>query len=275
MSALDPRTTLARPDLADLALEGLVRAERFAAPVAMQASTPILSVRARPEGDAEQVDQLVFGEVFDVLEERGGWAWGRARRDGFVGWTLAEGLSQPVLAPTHRVAAIRTYAYPDPDAKASPVGLLSLNALVTEEAREGAFVRCARIGWIAAPHLADLAAFERDPVAVAERFVGAPYQWGGRESLGLDGPALVQQALYACGRACPRSADEQTELGRPVPLDDLRRGDLVFWPGHVALVAAPGELIHADRAAMAVAREPLASVAARFGSPPTDARRVA
>lgn len=274
MSALDPRTTLARPDLADLALEGIVRAERFVRPVPMQASAPVSAVRTAPEDDARQIDQLVFGEVFDVLEERGEWAWGRARRDGMVGWALSEGLSQPVLAPTHRVAAIRTYAYPEADATSSPVGLLSLNALVTEQAREGAFVRCARIGWIAEAHLATLEAFDRDPAEVAERFLGAPYQHGGRESLGLDGAALVQQALYACGRAFPRTADQQREEALPLPLPALRRGDLVFFAGHVALAAGPDEVIHADPVRLKVVRERVAEAAARLNAP-AEARRVA
>lgn len=275
MSAFDPRTTLARPDLADLALEGVVKAARYASPVAMQASAPVASVRAAPEGDAEQLDQLVFGEVFDVLDERGDFAWGRARRDGRVGWVLTEALSQPVLAPTHRVSAIRTYALPEPDVRRTAVGLLTLNALVTEEAREGGFVRCARIGWIAEAHLSDLSSFDRDPAAVAERFVGAPFQHGGRESLGLDGPALVQQALYACGRACPRDADLQRELGAPTEMNRLRRGDLVFWADHVAVAAGADEVVHAHPATLAVVKEPLRAAVERLRAEPLEARRIA
>lgn len=275
MSAFDPRTTLARPDLAELALEGVVRADRFAAPVVMQASAPVASVRAAPEPDAEQLDQLVFGEAFDVLEEHGDFVWGRARRDGRVGWVLAEALSQPVLPPTHRVSAIRTYALPEPDVRRAAVGLLTLNALVTEEARENGFVRCARIGWIAEPHLADFTRFDRDPAAVAERFVGTPFQHGGRESLGLDGPALVQQALYACGRACPRDADRQRELGAATSIAALQRGDLVIWADHVALAASADEVVHAHPATLSVVKEPLRVAIERLSATPLEARRIA
>lgn len=259
-ATLDPRLTLARPDLAEQALEGLIPAGAYRTPTAMQCSAPVAPVRTRPEHDGPQEDQLVFGERFDVLEEADGWAWGRAGRDGYVGWVEVEALSQPVLTPTHRVAALRTYAYAEPTFRSQPVALLTLNALVTERGREGRFVEVARIGWIAEPHLSDLLAFESDPVAVAERFMGAPYQWGGRESLGLDCSGLVQQALFACGRACPRDADQQeAALGSPVT-GDVRRGDLVFWDGHVGWMLDDARVIHANSWHMAVAIDPIAEV---------------
>lgn len=259
-AALDPRLTLARPDLAEQALEGLVAAPTYRSPVAMQCSAPVAPVRTRPEPDGPQEDQLVFGELFDVLEEEGGWAWGRARRDGYVGWVDLEALSQPVLTPTHRVSALRTYAYAEPGFRSQPVALLTLNALLTEDGREGRFVRVARIGWVAEQHVSDLLAFEPDPVAVAERFLGAPYQWGGRESLGLDCSGLVQQAVFACGKACPRDADQQeAALGRPVE-GAAQRGDLVFWDGHVGWMVDGDHVLHANSWHMAVAIDPLTDV---------------
>lgn len=279
MTTLDPRNVLARPDLAEQALEGVLRAERFVAPAAAQCSAPVASVRRAPQGDAEQADQLIFGEAFDVLEERDGYAWGRARRDGYVGWVDLEALSSPVLTPTHRLSAIRAYAFPEPDAKASPTALLSLNALVTVEERSDGFLRCARLGWVPSVHLTGLDAFEIDPVAVAERFLGAPYQWGGRESLGLDCSGLIQQALYACGRACPRDSDQQAAEGSAVDPAALRRGDLVAWTGHIGLMTDETTLIHANMLDMAVAREPLARAVERLKAAgrgePTGYRRLA
>src|SRR5690606_30742915 len=99
--------------------------------------------------------------------------------------------------------------------------------------------------WVAAGHVAPLGTFETDPAAVAERFVGAPYLWGGRCSIGLDCSGLVQQALYACGRACRRDSDQQAAMGETVERGDLRRGDLVFWRGHVAMMLDESRLIHA------------------------------
>ena len=274
-----PRTTLARPDLAALSLQGQTSASRFAAVRPRQCAVASAAVRAGPEADAELLDQLIFGEGFDVLEEADGWAWGQARRDGYVGWVSSAVLTWPT-APTHAVKAVRAYAYAAPDFKSAPTGLYSLNALLTEQAREGRWVRAAGAGWIADTALREIGAgFEPDPVDVALRFLGAPYLWGGRESLGLDCSALVQQALYACGQACPRDTDmQEAELGTPVDAAQLRRGDLVFWNGHVAWMLDRRRVLHANVHAMAVAVEPLHDVVDRMRAAgvgePTSYRRL-
>ena len=265
----DARLTLARPDLASSALEGVVRAAHYAAPQSMQCSAPVAAIRTTGDPGAEQVDQLLFGEEFEVLDEADGFAFGQAGRDGYVGYVDVEALSSPILSPTHRVAALRTYAFADANLKTSPVGLLSMNALVSVESVEGRYAKVARSGWIVSDHLRPIGeAFEIDPAAVAEWFVGAPYLWGGRESLGLDCSGLVQQALYACGRACPRDSDQQQALGEPLDiganLAGLRRNDLVFWRGHVGIMLDETRLLHANGHHMATAVEPLAQVVARI-----------
>ncbi|PZR37339.1 NlpC/P60 family protein [Caulobacter segnis] len=264
MSAGDRRLTLLRDGLADRRLEGLVAAERFAQVTPMQVSAPVASLRVAPAPDAEQEDQLLFGETFDVLFETGDFAFGQARRDRYVGYVPIEALSAPVVTPEHRVSALRTYAFAEPDIKSAIVGLYSLNALVSVEAREGRFVKGARTGWFVEHHLAPIGRFETDYVAVAQRFLGAPYQWGGRESLGLDCSALVQQALYACGRACPRDTDLQRGFFPEIAEAERRRGDLVFWKGHVAILLDAETILHANAHHMAVAIEPLAEAIARI-----------
>ncbi|WP_419254301.1 C40 family peptidase [Caulobacter sp. ErkDOM-YI] len=264
MSAPDRRLTLVRDGLADVRLQGLVSAERFATATPMQASAPIASIRKAPAPDAEQEDQLAFGERFDMLFEVDGFAFGQARRDGYVGYVTSDALSAPVLAPTHRVSAIRTYSFSEPDIKSAIVGLYSLNALVTVDAREGRFVRGARSGWFIEAHLTPVGRGESDYVAVAQRFLGAPYQWGGRESLGLDCSALIQQSLAACNRACPRDTDLQRGFFPEIDASERRRGDLVFWKGHVAILLDPDTILHANAHHMATAIEPLAQAIARI-----------
>ncbi len=254
----DPRLTLRKGGMASLALEGRLEADTYRAPLAMQVSAPVASLRIAPEGDAEQADQLIFGEAFDLIAEADSFGWGQARRDGYVGYVLMEALSAPVLAPTHRVSALRTYAFSEPSIKSAIVGLYSLNGLVTIEAREGRFVKAARSGWFIDHHLSQIGQFADDPVAIAEQFLGAPYQWGGRESLGLDCSGLVQQAFYACGRACPRDTDmQQAAFSQEIDPANLVRGDLVFWRGHVGLMRDASTLIHANAHHMMVASEPL------------------
>ncbi len=274
---LDARVTLARDGIAARSLQAVVPADRYVETTVRQAAVPTVSLRRGASADAEQLDQLLFGELFEVLDEADGWAFGQARRDGYVGYVEAGALAGQGAAPTHTVTALRTYGYSGPSIKTAPIGLYSMNALVAEEAREGRFVKTSG-GWFIADHLAPLDQPAPDFVAVAERFVGTPYFWGGRESLGLDCSGLVQQALYATGRDCPRDSDQQAALGEAIAPERLQRGDLVFWRGHVAIMTSPTDIIHANGARMAVTIEPLAEAIARTsangGGEPTAYRRL-
>lgn len=258
----DPRLTPARGDLASRALEGVVAADVYVDPRATTAIVPAAALRRAPDPWSEQVDQVLFGEVFDVLEEADGYAWGQARRDGYVGFVETAALTPAGGPATHRVAAIRTYAFAEPSIKSRALGPYSINSLVAVEAREGRFAKAADAGWFIEAHLAPVGVFETDPAAVAERFLGAPYLWGGRESLGADCSGLVQQALLACGKAFPRDTDQQEAVGEPV--ETLMRGDLVFWNGHVAMMLGETRIIHANAFHMATAIEPLAQTRARY-----------
>ncbi|MBR7621604.1 C40 family peptidase [Phenylobacterium sp. 20VBR1] len=276
--SLDPRNTLARPDLAARSLEGLTAARAYGDPVAMTAVVAAAPLRAALDPEAEQVDQVLFGETFQVLGEQDGFCWGQASRDGYVGHVAKVDLAPLAPTPTHRVLALRTYAFTAASIKSRALGPYSLGSLITVEAREGRFVKAVNAGWLVEAHLSPIGVFETDYVAVAERYLGAPYLWGGRESLGLDCSGLVQQALLACGRACPRDTDQQALIGQAVQADALQRGDLVFWRGHVAILLDGETILHANAHHMATAIEPLAEAVARIGATssgqPTGYRRL-
>jgi hypothetical protein len=271
--AADPRLTLARGDLAAAPLEGVWRSDAYAPTrpsVVTSAVAPLLRA-ANPA--SERMDELIYGEHFDLLDSDGVFAWGQARRDGYVGFVRADDLAPAGAAPTHRVRALRTYAFADPSIKSPALGPFSLNALVRVEAEEGRFSRAGDGAWFWTEHLAPIGQFERDHAGVAERFLGAPYLWGGRTSVGLDCSGLVQQALYARGLACPRDTDLQAALGGAVEPAGLTRGDLICWNGHIGLMLDDTRLLHANAFHMAVAIEPLAEAIARIG-PPTAFRRL-
>jgi len=209
--------------------------------------------------------------VVDVYEERGGFGWGQMPSDGYVGWFDMAALSAPILKVSHKVSVLRTYAFSGPHARAAPYFLLSLGAQVAlKDECENGFVAVERAGWIYESHLAPLSKMEADPVAVAEQFLHAPYQWGGVESLGLDCSGLVQTAFKAAGIFVPRDSYMQREVGEAVEFDEtltgLQRGDIVCWRGHVALMTDPTHILHANGHHMAVVREPLAAAVDRIGA---------
>jgi hypothetical protein len=275
----DRRLVLAHPDLAATTLEGVVAAARYVEPRALACTAPVADLRAHADPAAEKMTQLLFGEAFDVIEEVDGWAFGQVRRDRYVGYVHASALGTQLELPTHWVSALRTYAFTGPGAKTEITLLLTMNSLCVVEAVEGRFARVAGAGWVFLNHLSPIGAYAEDPAAVAEQFLGAPYQWGGRESLGLDCSGLIQNALHACGLSCPRDSDLQAaELGRPIVPDGLVRGDMVFWTGHVGMMLDSERMVHANGHHMAVTIEPLLPaverIAAAGAGEPTAYRRL-
>jgi hypothetical protein len=202
----DPRITLARPDLADLDLQGLVAAARYETPKPRQVAIPTAALRKAAHPMAEQWDQLLFGELFRVLDVKAGFAWGQAARDGYVGYVAEDDLAALGAPATHQVAVPRTYAFAEPNIKSRPVGLYSLNALTAVEATEGRFAKGEGTGWFVAAHLTPVGVALTDHVAVAEGYLGAPYQWGATPTCNWRSSrrsprASVGAAIWCSGRA--------------------------------------------------------------------------
>ena len=279
MVALDPRINPFRPEIAAQYLKGQVEAARFVEGVRHEVVDPIAAVRRTPSHEARLDTQTLLGErvvVYEATEE--GWAWGQIETDGYVGWLSANALGKPGKAPTHRVAAPRTFGFPGPDIKLTPAVALPMGARLAITRQDERFAVTAN-GWhLPAVHLEPIKAKRRDFVAVADEFLHAPYLWGGKTSLGIDCSGLVQMALQAAGHACPRDSDmQEMALGKLSSLGELRRGDLVFWKGHVAIARDSETLLHANAHHMAVAIEPAAEAVARIkatGSDVTSVKRI-
>ena len=263
----DRRVTPARPDLAAAHLRGRVDAPRYVEGRALQVIEASAPLRRAPAPDAPLETEALFGEAVTVYEDSEGWAWVQLDRDAYVGYLPSIALGART-APTHRVSALRTHAYPGPSIKIPPRMALSLGARIKVVRREGDFAVTNDGLWLWARHLADPDGREPDFVAVAEKFLSAPYLWGGRTSEGIDCSGLVQAGLTAADRAAPRDSDMmEAALGEPVPAGaPLLRGDLVFWKGHVGVLRDAGTLIHASGWHMAVVSEPLAEARARIAA---------
>lgn len=283
MNALpDRRLNAYRPDLAEATLEGAVTAERYVTGTPARVAVPVAALRPRPNEAAGIDTQVLFGERVRVLDRADGWAWVKSDFDSYVGYLPETALDMAVTPATHVVAVPRTFAYCGADLRTPAAFALSIGSRLTvvgeSETRGTRYFTLEGGQSVVAGHC--LPAGETagdDYVAIAGRFLETPYLWGGRSGFGLDCSALVQLSMMMAGRSVPRDSDMQAAgLGTPIEHGALRRGDLVFWKGHVAIMEDEATIIHANGHTMSVAREPLAAAIERTGylyQQPTGYRR--
>ncbi|MBZ9855136.1 NlpC/P60 family protein [Mesorhizobium sp. CA13] len=274
MTARDARLHAFRPDLADARLKGEVAADRFVAGRPARISVPVADIRKAPRPDSGVNTQALFGDDVLVFEDREGWAWIQAERDGYVGYVADAMLGGRDHALTHIVSVPRTFLYPGPDLRLPIAGQLSMGSAVTvtgsAETRGTHYAVLPSGQAIIAGHLRPVSNVAGDYVSVAEMFLGTPYLWGGVSGFGIDCSGLVQLAMRMAGADVLRDSDMQAQsIGEPLdPGPDysgLRRGDLVFWKGHVAIMADAETMIHANGHTMLVSREGLKEAVARIG----------
>lgn len=282
MTMLDRRLHAYRPDLAEAGLEGKVEAERFVSGTTARVCVPVVALRPQPDFARGIDTELLYGEDVTIFDRADGWCWVKAASDGYVGYLPEDAIADAATAPTHIVVPQRTFLYPEPELRKPYKSVLSMGSRVhiagEAEARGNSYLVLDDGTAIFSKHLQPLGALDgQDYVDIAARFLETPYLWGGRSGLGIDCSGLVQLALQMTGRSAPRDTDMQAaDLGEPIKRSDVRRGDLVFWKGHVAIFEDPETIIHANGHTMTVARENFEAAVERIGwlyEQPTGYRR--
>lgn len=268
MTEFDPRLYAYRDDLADARLSDQVSAPRYVEGQPAGIAKGVVDLRRAPDARSGLDSQLLFGEAVTVFDERDGWAWVQNQTDGYVGYVESSVLGESPPAPSHRVTALRSYLFPEPDLKAPPLDCLSIASPLAVVGQDGDYAALAGGGFVYRKHMAAIRETEVDYVATALRFIGTPYYWGGRSSIGLDCSTLVQLSLACAGVAVRRDTYQQEPTlgealnGLPGEVA-LQRGDLLYSPGHVAILLDAEKVVHANAFTMSVAIEALEALAGR------------
>ncbi len=245
-------------------------------------------LRSAPRRSASAGTELIYGTLFHVHKIGRGWIWGQSECQlpgksfpGYVGWAKASHFQSLTDIGTHKVVSTAAPVFDQANIKSPIVNRLPMNSVLS--GRTGETFLETDIGYIHLRHIAKLnhGTDHQDWIAIAESLLGQPYIWGGISSFGLDCSGLVQTALRAFGLDAPRDSDQQAQLGEAVDITDgfsgLKRGDLVFWKGHVGIMSSPTRLLHANAHHMLVASEPLMTAVKRIkenAGPVTAIRRL-
>ena len=231
---------------------------------------PHIIAREAPNPTAEAVTDLLYGERQSVLEETADWVRVRNRDDAYEGWIPRAALAPLPPEPMEPVRRVRTRlatAYKAPAGRVALQDIGFTSPIPVAEAR-GGWIRDGHGRWFRDQ---DLTA-EPMPEGFADLallFLGVPYVWGGRHGGGIDCSGLVQVTALAKGHHCLRDTGDQVEsfghLLEGTARDHLQRDDILYMPGHVAILTGPLTAVHADGLAGYVHEQDIETILAERG----------
>jgi len=239
----------------------------------MNVIKPSIPMRSKPKETSSLETECLFGETVNILDEYLNWYYCKLLTDNYCGWVQKKYLGETIKS-SHRVVSNRSYLFKDNDIKSGCINYLPLGSQIYVNDYDDFWAKVylgnntnQKFAYIPRKHLVKKEDKIDDWVITAEKLIGTPYVWGGRDSMGLDCSALLQLSYQTYGENIPRNSSDQSLLNKETIKKNeiLKRGFTIFWKGHVGIMVDETYCIHANAFHMEVSKEPLVNILEREG----------
>ena len=205
---------------------------------------PIINVYKKKSTHSGLATQLLYGEKFNKINKSGSWIYIKNCIDNYKGFIKNYNFPKRIKN-THKVGCLSANTYSEPNLKSKLKKRLTFGSRVQVSKKRGFFYKTQNF-WIRKKDLKKINILNKDTFAGIKNFINVKYKWGGKHFSGIDCSALVQVFLNYNNRFCPRDTVDQIKFfKKKVELSNIKKNDLIFWKGHVAIAISKRRLIHA------------------------------
>ena len=239
----------------------------------MNVIKPSIPMRSNPDETSSLETECLFGETITISDNYLDWYYCKLLTDNYCGWVQKKYLGETIKS-SHRVVSNRSYLFKDNDIKSGYVNYLPLGSQIYVTDFDDFWAKVYlgnntkhKFAFMPSKHLVRKEDKIHDWVNTAEKLIGTPYVWGGRDSMGLDCSALLQLSYQTYGENIPRNSIDQSLISKETinNKEKLKRGFVIFWKGHVGIMVDETYCIHANAFHMEVSKEPLVNILERVG----------
>ena len=203
----------------------------------------VINLYKRSSFASEVVTQIIYGESFEMINKSSKWIKIKIKEDKYIGYIKRRKFI-PYLKPTHKVSVMFANIYKTPDFK-SKIGKLSYISKIKVDEINSKFAKFQN-KWIEIKNIKPLKYKNKDIFKDVKIFKNIKYKWGGKTFEGIDCSALVQICLNFNNKFCPRDSSQQIKFFKKnINLKNIKKNDIIYWKGHVALALSSKKLIHA------------------------------
>ena len=203
----------------------------------------VINVHKKPSNKSEVVTQMIFGDSFSVLRKTNQWIKIKIKEDGYKGFIKNRKFSN-FLKPSHKINILKAKIFRYPN-KREKINVISFGSKIKVINSKANFLKFSK-GWISKNDVKPISFKEKDLFRKVSIFKNIKYKWGGKSFEGIDCSALIQLILNFNNNFCPRDAKDQVKyFKKNIRLNQIKKNDIIYWKGHVALAISKKKLIHA------------------------------